>query len=39
MGTPIKAPANPHRKLQKNTAKITAKGDIFKDAPVSRGSR
>ena len=39
IGTPMKAPASPHMKLQKNTEKMTAKGDMASDAPASLGSR
>ena len=39
IGTPMMAPGRPHMKLQKNTAKITAKGEIASEAPVISGSR
>ena len=39
MGRPINAPAIPHKKLQKNTASKTMKGDIDNAAPAIRGSR
>src|SRR5262249_48431918 len=39
IGRPIKAPAIPQRKLQKNTASRTMNGDIDKAAPAIRGSR
>jgi hypothetical protein len=38
IGRPIKAPAIPQRKLQKNTASRTMNGDIDKAAPAIRGS-
>src|ERR1700730_4661781 len=38
-GTPINAPGMPQRKLQKNTANSTRKGEIARVAPASSGSR
>ena len=39
MGTPMKAPATPHRAVQKNTEKSTTKGEIDKALPAILGSR
>ena len=39
IGTPMKAPATPHRKLQKKTANSTMNGDSDNCAPAMRGSR
>src|SRR6185312_9362362 len=39
IGSPIKAPAMPQRKLQKNTTNRTMNGDIDKAAPAIFGSR
>ena len=38
IGTPMKAPGNPHRKAQKNTAATTMTGDIARTSPETRGS-
>ena len=39
IGTPISAPGIPQRKLQKNTAKTTARGEMASAAPAISGSR
>ena len=39
MGTPMKAPGIPQRKLQKNTANSTRNGEIARVAPDSNGSK
>src|SRR6516164_9274456 len=39
IGTPMKAPETPQRKLQKNTANRTMNGEMDRAAPAIRGSR
>ena len=38
IGTPMKAPNNPHMKVQKKTANSTTKGEIDNTSPDTRGS-
>src|SRR5262249_42251325 len=38
IGTPMKAPGMPQRKLQKNTANSTMNGEIARVVPARRGS-
>ncbi len=38
IGTPMKAPGSPHKKVQKNTAANTTIGDMARTVPQTRGS-